>query len=110
MAGRSYESWQGNSLVICDADLVARVKCGEADAFRSLVDRYQRSVFAMALAQLRDRHEAEDIAQATFLLAYRRISTLTDNSKFGPWLMKIARRQIIDVARRRKIPVTTDAD
>ena len=62
------------------------------------------------VAQLRDRHEAEDVAQAAFLLAYRRISTLADDSKFGPWLMKIAPRQIIDFARRRKIPVTTDAE
>ncbi len=87
-----------------DAELVARSKNGEIEAFGVLVERYQRSVTASALAELRDIHSAEDIAQSAFLLAFRGIGTLRDGTRFGGWLMQIARRQIVDSLRVRKVP------
>jgi RNA polymerase sigma-70 factor (ECF subfamily) len=64
---------------------------------------------AVALAQLRDIHAAEDVVQTTLLAGFRRLSTLSDASKFGPWLLQIARRQVIESARQRRISVAVPA-
>jgi RNA polymerase sigma-70 factor (ECF subfamily) len=87
-----------------DTQLVARVRLGDVDAFGQLAERYERSLLAIALAELRNLHEAEDAVQATLLLAFRQLGTLRDEGKFGPWLMQIARRQVVEVARARKMP------
>ena len=91
-----------------DTELVNRVRQGDLGAFRTLVERYQRSLLAVALAEVRDIHVAEDIAQTVLLLAFRRLSTLRDGAKFYAWLMQIARRQIVEAARMRQVPVPVD--
>jgi RNA polymerase sigma-70 factor (ECF subfamily) len=93
-----------------DTELVNRVRRGDIEAFGELVDRHQRSVLAVGLGELRDVHAAEDIAQAAFLLAFRRLPTLRNGAKFGPWLMQIARRQVIETARARKVALGIPAD
>ena len=91
-----------------DTELVNRVRQGDLGAFRTLVERYQRSLLAVALAEVRDIHVAEDIAQTVLLLAFRRLSTLRDGAKFYAWLMQIARRQIVEAARMREVPVPVE--
>ena len=81
--------------MVPDAQLVASVRLGDAEAFGQLAERYERSLLAIALAKARDIHEAEDIVQTTLLVAFRRLGTLHDERKFGPWLMQIARRQLV---------------
>lgn len=93
-----------------DADLVCRVRQGDAEAFGTLVRRYERSVRALVLSQLRDLDRADDAAQATFVLAYRRLATLRDAGRFGPWLMQIARRQVVEAVRARRIAVPIPSD
>src|SRR5262249_49813410 len=92
-----------------DTELVDRTRRGELGAFRTLVERHQRSVLAVALAEMHDIHAAEDIAQTAFLLAYRHLATLRDGSKFCAWLMQIARRQIVDAVRMRRTPVAVES-
>jgi RNA polymerase sigma-70 factor, ECF subfamily len=90
--------------LVPDEQLVARVRLGEIVAFGKLAERYERSLLAIALAKARDFHEAEDIVQTTLLVAFRRLATLHDDRKFGPWLMQIARRQAVEACRRRRVP------
>jgi RNA polymerase sigma-70 factor (ECF subfamily) len=87
-----------------DAQLVARVRLGDVEAFGQLAERYERSLLAIALAKVGNIHEAEDIVQATLLAAFRRLGTLREERKFGPWLMQIARSQVVDAVRARRIP------
>ncbi|MFV2069552.1 MAG: RNA polymerase sigma factor [Pirellulales bacterium] len=87
-----------------DAELVARVRHGDVEAFGQLIERYERSLLAAALAKLHDFHSAEDVVQATLLLAFRRLETLRDEAKFGPWLTKIAHVQVVESVRARQIP------
>lgn len=92
--------------MISDAELLASVRRGDVEAFGRLIERYERSVLASALAELRDIHLAEDVAQETLLLAFRRLDSLRDDGKFGSWLMQIARRQVVDAVRARRVPVS----
>lgn len=88
--------------MLSDEELVERVLHGDVESFGLLSMRYERTVLAVAWAQLRDMHAAEDVAQSTLVLAFERLPTLRDRSSFGPWLMQIARRQVTDSARQRR--------
>ena len=90
--------------MVPDAQLVASVRLGDVEAFGQLAERYERILLAIALAKARDFHEAEDIVQTTLLVAFRRLETLHDERRFGPWLMQIARRQLVEAFRTRRVP------
>ncbi|TXT39457.1 MAG: RNA polymerase sigma-70 factor ECF subfamily [Planctomycetota bacterium] len=93
-----------------DAELVRDVCRGDREAFGTLISRYERSLLALAFGELRDLHAAEDVAQAALLLAFEKLATLKDASRFGPWLMQIARTQVIEFVRRRRELVGVPAD
>ena len=88
-----------------DAQLVERVRLGDVEAFGQLAERYERSLLAIAIAKLHNIHSAEDVVQATLLLAFRQLGTLRDEGKFGPWLIKIAHSQVVEAVRTRQIPM-----
>ena len=88
-----------------DAQLVGRVRGGDLEAFRGLVERYERTALSAVLAELHDLQIAEDVTQASFLLAYRKLDTLREAEKFGPWLLQIARHQAVETLRKRQVPV-----
>lgn len=96
--------------MVPDTELVARARLGDLEAFGQLVERYERSLLAIALAKVRNFHEAEDVVQATLLLAFRRLGTLRDDGLFAPWLMQIARRQVVETVRARSIPASIPAN
>jgi RNA polymerase sigma-70 factor, ECF subfamily len=93
-----------------DAELVARVRKGDVEAFGPLAERYEKTLLAATIAHMRDIHTAEDVVQASLLRAFQRLSTLRDDSKFGPWLLQIARRQMVDAVRARPVPVTVPVE
>lgn len=89
-----------------DAELVARTRRGDLDAFSHLCERYEKTLLAVAVSKLRDFHAAEDVVQASLLLAFRRLDTLRDNEKFSSWLLQIAYRQVVEVVRAQRMPVS----
>ena len=84
-----------------DAATVATVLSGRREAFADLVRRYEAAVFAVAVSVLRDRDEAQDVCQDTFVTAYRKLATLREPAKFGCWIMTMARNQALTRARLR---------
>jgi RNA polymerase sigma-70 factor (ECF subfamily) len=87
-----------------DADLVARVLSGEDHhAFAELVRRYQSPVRAFLARMARgDVHLADDLAQETFLKAWRKLHTYRGSARFSTWLFGIAFNEFRSVARQRK--------
>lgn len=85
-----------------DLQLVTQVLNGRPDAYASLVERYERLVRAAALHVVRDPHLAEDVAQEAFVAAYRSLASLRDGSRFGAWLLGIARRCAAKAVRTRQ--------
>ena len=84
-----------------EAALVGRAQEGDVTSFETLVRRYQRQVFGLALRMLTDRGEAEDVVQDTFVLVWRRLPTLVDADLFRPWVFQIATRRCLNVLRGR---------
>jgi len=86
-----------------DAALVAAAAKGDADAFRTLVDRHLSSVLAVARRMLRDDAEAEDVAQETLLRLWRSADGL-DVGAMGlrPWLRRVVSNLCVDRMRSGK--------
>lgn len=93
-------------IVQSDTELVRRVKAGQTDVFVTLVQRYERSVRGAALRVLYDHHEAQDVAQESFIAAFRQLNSLRDEEKFGPWVLQIARRLALRSAQRQRVAVS----
>lgn len=90
-----------------DDKIVRQVLTGHRQHFGVLVERYLPVVHAVAFAQLRNHADAEDIAQDTFLKAFQSLDTLRETSKFGKWLVTIARNKCKDLQmkRNREVPL-----
>lgn len=84
-----------------DLAVVARVKAGDRDAFRHLVERHSRSVFRLAYRLTGHEQDAEDVVQETFLRAFREIRRFEARSSFATWLYRITVNCSHDLLRQR---------
>jgi RNA polymerase sigma-70 factor (ECF subfamily) len=87
-----------------DDKLVAQAQAGSRLAFEELVRRTSRLVYVRLYLDVGDQHEAEDLVQETYLLAYRSLDRLKEPGQFRSWLCTIADNARIDAGRaeRRK--------
>lgn len=94
-----------------DHALVDAVVAGNKAQFAELVRRYEPLARAAVVAILKDMHLTQDVLQESFLLAYINLRKLADRSRFGPWVLKIARRQALRVRSKRNsndVAIETD--
>jgi RNA polymerase sigma-70 factor, ECF subfamily len=92
-----------------DLRTIQRVLEGEIEAFRLLVEKYQKPLFAMIHNILANRADCEDIAQEAFLAAYLHLGSYNSSeSRFSTWLFTIARNRCFNEAKRRK-PANLDS-
>ena len=89
-----------------DLELVRRIKRGDEQGFREMVDRYHARVYSLAYGVLRNSEDAEEATQDAFLTLYRKIGTFDDSKKFFSWFYRVALNAAYSRARRRK-PITT---
>lgn len=85
-----------------DKDLLVRIKQGHRAAYKELVQRYSSYVMSICMQVLKNREEAEEVAQDTFVKAFKALDSFNGTSKFKTWLYQIAYRTSIDCYRRRK--------
>jgi len=83
-----------------DAELLEASRRGEHDAFAALIERYQGVVSAVSYSRTGDRALSEDVAQDTFIAAWRQLGQLREPSRLRSWLCGIA-RNLARKARRR---------
>ena len=91
-----------------DAELVERARKGDRDAFRQLVERYQRKIATLALGMLRNREDALDVVQETFTKAFQSLDRFKGDASFYTWTYRIAVNLCIDHQRREaKMPIAS---
>jgi RNA polymerase sigma-70 factor (ECF subfamily) len=88
---------------LTDQEVVLLARGGREAAYRELVRRYERPVFALLFRMVRDRELAEDLAQDTFVKALNAIESYRPEFKFSSWIFKIANNAAIDHLRRREL-------
>ena len=102
-----------SSAAISDAQLIARVLVkDDRHAFGELVRRHQSAVRACLRKLTAGNHAlADDLAQETFLLAYRNLKSFRQEAKFSTWLYRIAYNAFLAETRKRKeLPLPEDQD
>jgi RNA polymerase sigma-70 factor (ECF subfamily) len=85
-----------------DQELIARTLGGDGNAYGILVDRFQRKIYRVAFAIVRDDTEADTITQDTFIQAYTHLARFQGRSELETWLTRIAINRSRDWLRRRK--------
>jgi len=85
-----------------DGALVERCLSGEEAAFETLVSRYQRGLFNIALRMLGSYEDARDCAQVAFVKAYEHLHTFDASHKFFSWIYRILKNECLNVLRARR--------
>lgn len=88
-----------------DNELISRVLNGEQQAYALLVDRYQNYVFTLTSRMIRNREDAEEVAQDVFIKAYKYLADFRGASKFSTWLYTIVNNTCITFLRKKKLEV-----
>jgi len=88
---------------------INKVLKGNSYAFSYLLEKYKDYVFTIAVNIVKNREEAEDVAQESFVKAYNQLKTFKGNSKFSTWLYTITFRTAISATRKNNL-VMSDID
>ena len=91
-----------------DGELVRRARKGDELAFCTLVERYQRPAYAVALSVTGRHEDAQDAAQESFLVALARLEECRSPERFGGWLMTIVRNRSKNLVRRESLRATDE--
>ena len=86
-----------------DQEVVLEARRGKERAYRELIRRYERPVFALIYRMVRNREQAEDLSQETFVKVLNAIDSYRPEYKFSSWVFKIANNAAIDHLRRREL-------
>ncbi len=86
-----------------DQEVVIKARAGSDAAYRELVRRYERPVFSLIYRMVRNREQAEDLSQETFVKVLNALDSYRPEYKFSSWVFKIANNAAIDYLRRREL-------
>lgn len=85
-----------------EESLVRRFQEGEEKAFNELVSRYKQRIFHMILKMVRNKEDAKDLSQETFVKAYYGLKSFRSESSFFTWITRIALNLCINFQKREK--------
>jgi RNA polymerase sigma-70 factor (ECF subfamily) len=85
-----------------DRDLIARAQRGNVDAYNVLISRWDKRVYNYLLRLVRNREDAQDLAQDVFLKAYQNLKKLEDVDRFPGWLYRIAHNEAYSLLRKHR--------
>jgi RNA polymerase sigma-70 factor (ECF subfamily) len=85
------------------ASLLERIQAGDREAFMTIIRLYQQKVFVMAYSILRDREDALDAVQETFLRLYQKAGLYKPGNSFQGWLLQMAKNISIDSYRKHQM-------
>ncbi|MCX5785203.1 MAG: RNA polymerase sigma factor [Elusimicrobia bacterium] len=92
-----------------DIPLIQRCLANDSGAFEVLLDRYKKQIFSFIFRLIRNPEDAEDLAQDTFIKAFRNLNSYNSSYPFITWLFRIAHNTCVDFLRAKK-PQTLSID
>jgi len=92
-----------------DQIYIDRVLQGDSNAFAYLINKYKDMIYTLVIKIVKNREDAEEVAQDSFLKAYQKLDAFKGKSKFSTWLYTIAYRNALTKVRKKKLE-TTDID
>ncbi|WP_426483340.1 RNA polymerase sigma factor [Flavobacterium sp. 2] len=87
---------------IPDQHYIDKILQGETNAFAVLVDRYKDMIFTLSLKMVKNKEEAEEAAQDTFIKVFNSLSKFKGDSKFSTWIYKISYNNCLDRLKKNK--------
>ena len=87
-----------------EAAAIQRCKAGDKEAFRTLVEKYEKMLFGIAWLMTRDRDLAADAVQETFLKMWKHISSLREGNGLKAWLARILVNEVKQQGRKKRVP------
>lgn len=91
-----------------DQQVIEKVLQGDRRAYALLIDRYKDMVFTLTLRMLRNREEAEETAQDTFIKIFKSLPNFKGSSKLSTWVYKIAYNTCLDQLKKGKNKFATE--
>jgi RNA polymerase sigma factor (sigma-70 family) len=88
-----------------DNEIISQVLNGNQQAYSELVTRYQNYVFTLTLRIVKNREDAEEVAQDVFIKAYKYLADFKGASKFTTWLYTIVNNTCISFLRKKKLEI-----
>jgi RNA polymerase sigma factor (sigma-70 family) len=88
---------------LADIELIEQTLAGNQSAYADLVKRHQRFVFTLAMRFVKTREDAEEVAQDTFIKAYRSLSSFQQQAKFTTWLYTIVYTTAMTALRKKRL-------
>ena len=88
-----------------DNEIISLVLKGDHAAYATLVSRYQGYVFTLAFRVVKNREDAEEVAQDAFIKAYKYLANFKGESKFSTWLYTITNNTSISFLRKKKLVI-----
>jgi len=83
-----------------DQFYINKVLNGDVNSFSIIVERYKDLIFTIAIRMLKNREEAEEVAQDVFVKIFKSLSKFKGDSKFSTWIYKIAYNTCLDVLKK----------
>ena len=85
-----------------ETQIIHKIIKGDTQAFAVLVDRYKDLVFTLAIRMLKNREEAEEVSQDTFIKVYKALPKFKGDSKLSTWVYKVAYNTCLDRIKKNK--------
>jgi RNA polymerase sigma-70 factor, ECF subfamily len=93
-----------------DADLVARCRAGDVDAFETIYNQHAARIYTLACRMAGSPQDGEDLLQEIFLQAHRKLASFKGDSSLGTWLYRLALNHCLDYVRSRRAKMTRVTD
>lgn len=88
---------------LTDLELIAEVLAGNEASYAELIKRHKSYVFTLALRMVKNREDAEEVAQDCFVKAYRSLAAFQRNAKFSTWLYRIVFNTAMTFLRKNRL-------
>jgi RNA polymerase sigma-70 factor (ECF subfamily) len=86
-----------------EAELITAILAGEIQLYHELIRPYERSVYSMALSYMKNKADAEDVAQEAFVSAFKSLASFRAEARFSTWLISITLNEARTRLRRKSL-------